>query len=343
MSIKVSIVIPVYDAEKYIEECIESLLSQTLKECEFIFVNDGSHDRSSEIIKSYQNSDSRIILINQKNQGVSVSRNKGVQLSTGEYIGFVDADDFVETDMFENLYNSAMKNECDIVFSNFESEQQGHKVITKYPFPVGVNLDKDFIKQKLLPYFIEKDDLNTVCNKIFRKKMIFDNKIVFPVNVTLGEDGLFNIYSFSHATSIKYLDYTGYHYREVKGSATRDISRKDYFNRALEVYTSPLPEILYKNIDIKKHEKQKAIKLINSVMSYIHIYFTPSKDFAFGKRYQYVSNMIKNKYVQDVLPIYYQEKYTTLGRYEKVILYSIKKQSIIALFIITSYSRFRNK
>jgi glycosyltransferase involved in cell wall biosynthesis len=343
MSIKVSIVIPVYDAEKYIEECIKSLLSQTLKECEFIFVNDGSHDRSSEIIKGYQNSDSRIILIDQKNQGVSVARNKGVQIAAGEYIGFVDADDFVETEMFNNLYNSAMKTDCDIVFSNFESELQGHKVITRYPFPVGVNLDKDFITQKLLPYFIEKDDLNTVCNKIFRKKMIYDNKIVFPVNVALGEDSLFNIYSFSHATRIQYLDYTGYHYREVKGSATRDISRKDYFKRALEVYTSSLPDILFNKIDIMKLEKQKAIKLINSVMSYVHIYFTPSKDFAFRKRYKYVSKMIENKYVQKVLPIYYQEKYTSLGRYEKVILNSIKKQSTIGLFFITSYSRLRNK
>lgn len=343
MSIKVSIVIPVYDAEKYIEECIKSLLSQTLKECELIFVNDGSHDRSSEIIKSYQNSDSRVILINQKNKGVSVARNKGLQIAAGEYIGFVDADDFVETDMFENLYNSAMKNDCDIVFSNFESELQGQKVITRYPFLVGVNLDKDFITEKLLPYFIEKDDLNTVCNKIFRKKMIYDNKIVFPVNVALGEDGLFNIYSFSHATRIQYLDYTGYHYREVKGSATRDISRKDYFKRALEVYTSPLPDILSNKIDIIKLEKQKAIKLINSVMSYVHIYFTHSKDIAFRKRYKYVSKMIENKYVQEVLPIYYQEKYTTLGRYEKVILNSIKKQSTIGLFFITSYSKLRNK
>jgi glycosyltransferase involved in cell wall biosynthesis len=343
MSIKVSVVIPVYNAENFIEECIQSLLSQTLIECEFIFVNDGSHDQSRQIINYYQNLDSRIILIDQINKGVSVARNNGLEVAKGEYIGFVDADDFVDIDMFEKLYNTAMISGCDIVFSNFESEIQGHKLITKYPFPIDVSLKKDFIIQNLLPYFIENDDLNSVCNKIFKTKVIYENKIVFPANVALGEDGMFNIQTFSHATNVRYINYTGYHYREVKGSATRNISKKDYFKRALEVYTTPLPDSLYKDINMKKLEKKKAIKLINSVMSYIHIYFTPSKDFAFGKRFKYVSAMIKNRYVQDVLPIYFQEKHTTLGRYQKAILNSIKKQSTLALFFITTYSRLRNK
>ena len=105
MNVKVSVIIPVYNCEKYIEECIESLINQTLQECEFIFVNDGSKDKSEEIIKKYADKDERITLINQKNSGVSVARNVGIKKAVGEYIGFVDADDYVDSNYYEKLYN----------------------------------------------------------------------------------------------------------------------------------------------------------------------------------------------------------------------------------------------
>src|SRR3954470_7921673 len=105
MSIKVSVVIPVYNAEKYITECIESLLNQTLKQCEFIFVNDGSSDNSSQIINEFKKKDNRIILINQENQGVSIARNNGLKAASGEYVGFVDADDYIDCEMYETIYS----------------------------------------------------------------------------------------------------------------------------------------------------------------------------------------------------------------------------------------------
>ncbi|MES9697320.1 glycosyltransferase [Bacillus sp. JJ927] len=102
-----SVIIPVYNAEKYITQCIESLLNQTLRECEFIFINDGSTDNSEKIIEDYKKINDRITLINQENQGVSIARNRGLDVSTGEYVGFVDADDYIEKDMYEMLYNAA--------------------------------------------------------------------------------------------------------------------------------------------------------------------------------------------------------------------------------------------
>ena len=208
-----------------------------------------------QIIDEFKKKDSRIILINQENQGVSIARNNGLKVASGEYVGFVDADDYIEKDMYEKLYNSARENDCDIVVSNFESEIDGHKVITRYPFPINISLQKDFIEQEILPYFIMSDDLNTACNKIYKNKMIKENKVKFPEKIALGEDGMFNMQAFSYASSIKYIDYTGYHYREVIGSATRDISKKDYFKRALEVYTSELPQIFINKIDQGKDTK----------------------------------------------------------------------------------------
>ena len=103
-------------------------------------------------------------------------------------------------------------------------------------------------------------------NKFYKNKIIKENNIRFPERIALGEDGLFNIQFFSHANSIKYIHYSGYHYREVAGSATRSISEKDYFQRALEVYNMEIPEI-YEVINNKqKIKKLKSIKLIHSVI-----------------------------------------------------------------------------
>ncbi|MGG0237737.1 glycosyltransferase [Bacillus rhizoplanae] len=343
MSKKVSVIIPVYNAEKYITQCIESFLSQALQECEFIFVNDGSKDNSKQIIEKYQKLDSRIKLINQENQGVSNARNTGLHVATGEYVGFVDADDYIEKDMYEILYNSAKQSNCDVVISNLKWEMEGHKVITKYPFPVDIVLKKDYIEQELLPYFLKTDNLNTAVNKIYRNKLIRENSVKFPEKVTLGEDGIFNMQFFSNAINMKYINYVGYHYREVAGSATRNISEKDYFKRAVEVYTMELPKIYTGKIDKARMRQLKSIKLIDSVMSYIHIYFTPSKDVNFSKRYKYVKNMIHNKYVREALLLYYKEIYSTLGRYEKLLIDMIKRKSTVGLYFATSYSRFRNR
>lgn len=343
MSEKVSVIIPVYNAEKYIIQCIKSLLNQTLYECEFIFINDGSRDNSRQIIESYQKLDNRIKLINQKNQGVSVARNTGLNMANGEYVGFVDADDYIEKDMYEVLYKSAKKNDCDVVVSNFESELGGHKIITNYSFPLNTVLKRNYIEKELLPYFLKKDDLNTVWNKIYNNKVIRVNNVNFPEKVALGEDGMFNIQFFSHASTMIYVDYTGYHYKEIAGSATRNISEKDYFKRALEVYHLQLPEIYTGKIDQVKMWKLKSIKLVNSVISYIHIYFISSQDVSFSNRYKYVKKMIVHKEFRDALSLFNRENYSTLGRYEKFLISMIKRKFVIGIYFATAYSRLRNK
>jgi glycosyltransferase involved in cell wall biosynthesis len=343
MSIKVSVIIPVYNAEKYLVDCIESLLSQTLKECEFIFINDGSIDNSLEILKKYKKKDGRIILVDQENQGVSSARNNGLRVAIGEFVGFVDADDYIEEDMYEVLYNSAKLAGTDVVISNFENEIEGKKVIIKYPFLLNDKLNKEYIELEVLPYFIRTDNLNTVCNKIFSNQIIIRNKIQFPEKVTLGEDGLFNITFFYHATSMMYINYSGYHYRDVNGSATRNILEKDYFSRALEVYSLKFPERYIQKIDKKRIHQLKSIKLIQSVMSYIHVYFTPSKDVSFKFRYKYVKNMVNNQYVKEALTIYLVETNSYLGWYENCIINLIKRKSTFGLYCMTAYSRLRNR
>ena len=119
MSVDVSVVVPVYNTELYLNQCVDSLLAQTLKNVEFIFVDDGSTDRSVEILKEYQQKDPRITILQQKNQFAGVARNNGMKAATGKYIIFVDSDDFFEPTMLEEAFNCAEANQAEIVAFDF--------------------------------------------------------------------------------------------------------------------------------------------------------------------------------------------------------------------------------
>lgn len=342
MSIKVSVIIPVYNAEKYLEECILSLLHQTLQACEFIFVNDGSTDKSRFLIERYQAKDSRIKLLNQENQGVSTARNAALQIASGEYAGFVDADDYIEKDMYQRLYAAAVHHNSDVIISNFESELEGSRVVTKYHFPSDKPLDRTFITKEIMPYFLKVDNLNAIWNKIYRINLLSEHQITFPEKVALGEDGIFNMLFFSYAATMTYVNYTGYHYREVEGSATRNIREKDYFGKAIEVYRMAPPQIYNEMIPRDTVHQLKSIRLINSMMSYIYIYFKPSKDMSFTHRYSYIKQMISNSYVREALPIYLDEMQGSIGRYERFIISMVRARSTVGLMCAVVYSRLRN-
>lgn len=343
MNIKVSVIIPVYNCEKYIAECIESLIGQTLKECEFIFVNDGSSDKSKEIIEGYSQNDSRIKIINQENGGVSVARNTGLKNSVGEYIGFVDGDDCVDCDYYEKLYEVAKTNSCEIVICDWKSELKGNKNRLNLPFIRDKVLDKRYIEKEVYPFLIESDKLNSVCNKIFNNKMIKENKVIFPVGVELGEDGAFNVRAITYATNVYYLDLCGYYYREVEGSATRNVIKKDYFKRALNVYKNRLKEYEEWTIEEEKIEELKAIKFLNTIIALTYIYFVPNENNKLKDRYKYIKKMINNDEVSDAINKYYEEISYGKGKYEMNIINSIKNKNTFCIYALTLYSRLRNR
>lgn len=339
----VSVIIPVYNAEKYLPACITSLLNQTIQEIEFIFVNDGSTDNSQSLLEMYQQSDSRIILINQDNQGVSVARNNGMAIAQGDYIGFVDADDTITPEYYHKLFTAALDNRTDIVFSNFIQELDGLHIQFKLPFPAGVALKKDYIETTLLPYMFAEDGLNTCCTKLYKRELLHQNAVHFPQGIALGEDGFFNLQAFHYATSVMYLDFSGYFYREVTGSATRNLLEKDYFQRALQVYQFDIKKVIPLSVSDKVLQKQKSIRLANKVVSYTFIYLKPSNGLPFIKKYKYVRAMLRNASVKGI----FNNEWLTLKQaksmFQKITLYCIKYQQVCLLFILTYYSYRRNK
>lgn len=236
MSVKVSIIVPVYNVEKYLAKCLESLLSQTLKDIEIICIDDKSTDNSLEILKEYASKDDRIKLVEQKiNQGQGFARNVGIKLVQGEYLSFIDSDDFVEPDMFEKMYKQACDLSSEIVICEYDrlNEKSGkvskskylHKVSKNYTreditFPVGVNLENRYIDDILLvsPHYS--------CNKIYKTNFITQNNILFSEERCF-EDVIFVLKSFLLSKNISYTNDVFYHYRIIESSTLRHTSNMD--------------------------------------------------------------------------------------------------------------------
>lgn len=225
MTPKVSIIIPVYNAEGNICRCLDSLLKQSLSNIEIIAVNDGSKDRSLNLLNQYMNKDERIVVIDQENSGVSSARNTGISVSRGEYIGFVDSDDWVDIDMYEELYNLAVDNQADMVMCSYIREFGNHSKEKIFNLPEKVHYCQEEVHLKLLrrligpineeianPEFL--DAWGTVWSKIYRKEIIKKNGIGFTDLKEIGtnEDLLFNIYASYYSNSFIFINRPFYHY-----------------------------------------------------------------------------------------------------------------------------------
>lgn len=209
---KVSLIVPIYNSSKYLKKCINSLLNQTLKDIEIILINDGSKDESDKIIKEYK--DKRIKYISKENEGIGKTRNRGIKEATGEYIAFVDSDDYLNEQFCEHMYNKAHQDNCDLVICDFY-EVRGNLQEIRF---------KDFADTSLKdnPNIINNINLGP-CNKLYSLDMLKKNKIYFEENLKY-EDAPFVIKAIKNAKKIgkvnKYLTYYVIH--ENSETTTRD-------------------------------------------------------------------------------------------------------------------------
>ena len=184
---KISVIVPVFNREKYIKKCIESIINQTYKNIEIIFINDGSTDESLSIIQKYQISDDRINIINQSNSGVSAARNNGIKNSTGDYIMFVDSDDYVDSGMINKCVES-LKN-ADILISGFTYVFKDENRDRKYESSFICD-SKEFVQRYFMESF-EKILLFGPISKLYKKSIIYKYKIKFNEDYSICEDGMF--------------------------------------------------------------------------------------------------------------------------------------------------------
>lgn len=214
---KLSIIVPVYNVEKYLPKCLESLIKQTLKDIEIICVNDGSIDNSLAILKEFASKDSRIKIIDNQHQGVAKTRNTGIEQSTGEYIGFVDSDDYIDIDFFEKLYNSATKSNSDIAIASILKHKNFFNIYnakyTKEETAITIQ-DKIKLCEDKKHFFFY------AWNKIYHSGFIKENNIKFSEG-QIYEDVMFAIKALYYSNKIISVYGTKYHYIEHENSLTK--------------------------------------------------------------------------------------------------------------------------
>ena len=214
---KLSIIVPVYNVEKYLPKCLESLTNQTLKDIEIICVNDGSMDNSLAILKEFALKDSRIRIIDNQHQGVAKTRNTGIEQSTGEYIGFVDSDDYIDIDFFEKLYNSATKSNSDIAIASILKHKNFFNIYnakyTKEETAITIQ-DKIKLCEDKKHFFFY------AWNKIYHSGFIKENNIKFSEG-QIYEDVMFAIKALYYSNKIISVYGTKYHYIEHENSLTK--------------------------------------------------------------------------------------------------------------------------
>lgn len=297
----VSVIVPVYNAEPYLRECLDSILAQDIQEIEIITVDDGSKDGSPAILDDYAK-EKGIKVIHQENGGPSKARNAGLAIARGKYVGFVDADDWIEPNMYSRMVGVADDEQADIVFCNIFRNQS--EKMRKY-LPCGTYRDESITSQ-IFPILISSMYENvgkvtlrgSTCLRIFRRELLEKQKIRFNEGLVYNEDGLFCIQATVAARCYVYIgdDYL-YHNRYTQGSLTKRYI-PNLWNRQKVMY-----EILYKTVKGSTYDFSTQIdkKLLDIAIYCIENECKADTDASAGETKQRIGIIIKDEHLQKAI------------------------------------------
>ena len=314
---KISVIIPVYNVEKYIRESIDSVINQTYKNLEIIIVDDGSTDTSGAICDEYINKDNRIKVIHQENKGLSGARNTGLDVATGKYIMFIDSDDTFKLDACENLYNYIEKTNADYVVGNYINMDEDGTIWEKPVFDTSKYVE---FKLSIEDYTHSFYTMNSgVWNKIFRKSFLDELQVRFVERVP-AEDAIFTTYCFIKSKNVYYTPDIVYNYRLRYSDSISTSCSKAYFmgiNKAYRIiynnfkennhldfyrffYAKSMNYILYKFIDSDKLTKEERIDVLEE-MKWFYMLSNDLKIPTILKSVQYIIESITEKDYEQAL------------------------------------------
>ena len=323
---KLSIVVPIFNSKKYLRQCIDSILNQNFKDFELILVDDCSTDSSLNICNSYKQNNSNIKVLHlEKNSGVSYSRNKGIDVAEGEYITFVDSDDFVEKDIYMDSIAKIEKTKVDFVVYGFYEVHKFNKVKRKQRISSGRIEIKSIMNKIVDDGTLTGFLFPSVCFCIYKSSIIKNNNIKFDTEVFDNEDGLFNLKYSLYSNSIYSISNKNYYnYRFIKKALTYEKYKKNIFNT---VNKKILDIQLYNFIDqIKK--RNLTIALWN-IINIVRI-----KDINFVRKINMIKDICYSKEVSDNIK---EIDVKNLNKYKKFFLNLIKNRNYKSLYFSIKY------
>lgn len=244
---KVSIIVPVYNVEKFLDRCLNSLINQTLKEIEIICINDGSVDNSLQILEKFAKQDDRITILNQKNSGQSTARNRGIDKASGIYLGFVDSDDWVDLNYFEKLYTSAEKYNCDMAVSGII---RLHKWNKKFHLKFEEEKVTDNTDEKF--EICDVPELSYVWNKIYKRESFMSKNLRFEEGIFFEDVIMTPKILYSLGKLITVPDTYYYYWRNPNSTVTKRTDKVN--NDSIYAHNKAMEFIKEHNIDISSHE-----------------------------------------------------------------------------------------
>lgn len=254
---KLSIIVPIFNGEEYLHRCIDSILSQQYTDFELILIDDGSTDNSLSICNEYSEKDSRIVVYHKENEGLVAARKSGLSLAKGEYIGFVDCDDFIEDNMYHDLMSVAENDGSDIVAGGIILDYVSHSKVYFNSFDEGF-YSKERINNIIIPQmliysgFVKYGMIPGVVTKVIRRSILEKALTNVSDKLTIGEDVAITAYSMINAKSLTIIKNAGYHYIQTDNSMIRAFNSKR-FEQICELYSS------ISKIDNESYQKQVSL------------------------------------------------------------------------------------
>lgn len=290
---KVSVIVPVYNAQKHIGRCIDSILNQTFREFEIIIINDGSKDKSSIICDNYARQYDNITVIHKENEGVSIARNIGISIAKGQYITFVDSDDYIDNTFLEYSVNK-MDNDIDLYISGLVMETFNGEDIIKKDEYLGKNYE--YSVKKLLENLNIDYPLICICGpwcKIYRKSILEEYNIKFNEELSLGEDTSFNIDYLSKCNKIYFSNEYFYHYRRENENSLFSRYNKDNYEVHKMVYDKM--RLLYNQVNCCNESMNRFEKMyIDLLIGCIHYEFRHDSK----RKKEVIKNIKNNKFIK---------------------------------------------
>lgn len=347
----VSFIIPVYNVEKYIYKCLDSVINQTLKNIEIIIVDDGSPDNCPQICDEYASKDSRIKVIHKENGGVSRARNTGIEAASGKYLYFVDSDDWVEADVLKQLYETAEQTDADLVLTGCirQYDDGSSKRIDLFSKAFETE-DRNFILKlqqaglwnKLSPYYSEGANcaLPAPWSKLIKRDLVINNNLKFdPYVEGIYDDGLFSTHLWEYANKVVYTRTCAYNYRII-GSSLVHAFRNNAITR-FEKNCEKIDEFALKYKKDDSYTQAEYCRRIAYMSSFMTSYFFNNANYASNNEKKRVLNetLSRSPWKEAVSNAQYQNLETK----HKYTLFCMKHKCFTGLRLYTELKRKLNR